>query len=56
MRIVVKDSAVNAVCYGGKLVIPGDTWPGGVRDEVSRLNGQRSFAMKITSSGIFADD
>lgn len=22
-RIVVKDSAVNAICYGGKLLIPG---------------------------------
>lgn len=41
-RIVVKDSAVNAVC--------------GVRDEASRMNGQCSFAMKITSSGIVADD
>lgn len=22
-RIVVKDSAVNAICYGGKLLVPG---------------------------------
>ena len=22
-RIVIKDSAVNAVCYGGKLLVPG---------------------------------
>jgi tRNA U55 pseudouridine synthase TruB len=55
-RIVVKDSAVNAVCYGAKLMISGDTWPCGVRDEASRMNGQCSFAMKITSSGIAADD
>jgi hypothetical protein len=37
-RMVVKDSAVNAVCYGAKLVIPGDIWPCGVGDEASRMN------------------
>ena len=52
----MKDSAVNAVCYGAKLMIPDDTWPCGVMDEGSRMNGQCSFAMKITSSGIVADD
>jgi Rad51 len=33
-----------------------DTWPGGVRDAVNRLDGQGSFAMRITSSGIAVED
>ena len=25
-KVIVKDTAVNAICYGGKLLLPGILW------------------------------
>ena len=46
-RLVVKDSAVNAICYGAKLMIPGLLrYENGieVEDEVRSSPSCRSFA------------